>query len=142
MDGSARSLHLKVRLMAEGMAAIVEELEELSTGKRRRILAQLKPVERRTVEALLRQREEPKAGEPVPALNLVMDELSPGLKAQVAERLQAESAELTKAGLEALRLALDTLARPDRAPASGAGPAKPSLLALIGRNLAGKRQRT
>lgn len=127
--------------MADGMNAIVAELRGLSPAKRRCVLAELNPGERRAVEALLREQEEPPPGEPVPTRSSFVDELSPALKTQVTERLRGEAADLTEAGLKALRLALDTLSRPDSALTSGAGIAKPSLLKLIGRNLSGKRQR-
>lgn len=127
--------------MTEGMDALVEELRALSPAKRRRILAQLDPGERRSVQLLLREREEPPPETIAPARSSFIDELSPALKAQVAERLHADSAELTDAGTKALQLALDRLSQPDAPATDAAGAPKPSLLVSIGRNLVRKRQR-
>lgn len=128
--------------MDDGMNAIVDELRGLSKAKRRRILAQLSTAERRAVESMLRQRKEPEPAEPAPTRISFLDELSPQLKRQVAERLEDARGELTVASRQALRQALDALALPSTTRTDlTAHTGGPSLLALIGRNLARKRQR-
>jgi hypothetical protein len=120
------------------MDQVVEELRALPAGRRRVILAQLRPAERRSVEALL-EAAEPVEAPPAQQQPKVLSELSPWLRERVEAKLTGGAGALTDRSRQALQDALNSpsAAMPEAGPVS-ADERRGPFRALLGRRFAAK----
>jgi len=123
----------------DSVEAIVDDLRALSGSKRRRVLADLTPAERKAVEDLLSARGED--GSPAPAGMRLPANLSPWLRERLERGLGESPSGLTDRGRAALVEILQGLAASQPEPPPAADIAGPSLLGRMARRLTGGGRR-